>query len=120
MPLCLCVLDAVLFVFADSSQYRSLCGAYRMTARFPTAQEFASFPEPNYVDPTTRFPLALGVAVPTAGLVAVFMSCRLYCRTVLVKTLGWDDGMMTVAAVSRIPQALVCWRLMLVVVGDCE
>lgn len=91
-----------------------------MTARFPTAQEFASFPEPNYVDPTTRFPLALGVAVPTAGLVAVFMSCRLYCRTVLVKTLGWDDGMMTVAAVSRIPQALVCWRLMLVVVGDCE
>ncbi|KAJ6194169.1 hypothetical protein J3E72DRAFT_397492 [Bipolaris maydis] len=69
-----------------------------MTSRFPTAQEFASFPPPNYVDPITHLPMALGVVIPMTVLVAVFMSCRLYCRTVLVKTLGWDDGLMSIAA----------------------
>ena len=71
-----------------------------MTSRFPTAEEFASFPPPNYVDPTNHLPMALGIVVPMTILVTVFMTCRLYCRTVLVKTLGWDDGLMLIAAVS--------------------
>ncbi|USP74052.1 hypothetical protein yc1106_01326 [Curvularia clavata] len=70
-----------------------------MTSRFPTAEEFASFPPPNYVNPTNHLPMALGVVVPMTIIVTVFMTCRLYCRTVLVKTLGWDDGLMLIAAV---------------------
>ncbi|KAJ4381844.1 hypothetical protein N0V86_003209 [Didymella sp. IMI 355093] len=35
-------------------------------------------------------------------LVVAFMSCRIYSRTVLTKTLGWDDGIMLLAAVSTI------------------
>ena len=35
-------------------------------------------------------------------LVIAFMSCRIYSRTVLTKTLGWDDGIMLLAAVSSI------------------
>lgn len=71
-----------------------------MTSRFPTAEEFASFPPPNYVDAPNHLPLALAVVVPMTVLVSVFISCRFYCRTVLIKTLGWDDGTMLVAAVS--------------------
>lgn len=33
-------------------------------------------------------------------LVVAFISCRFYSRTVLTKTLGWDDGIMLLAAVS--------------------
>lgn len=33
-------------------------------------------------------------------LVVAFISCRFYCRTILTKTLGWDDGVMLMAAVS--------------------
>lgn len=58
-----------------------------------------SFPEPNYVDPETRRPLALAVVIPMTVLVTVFISCRFYCRTVLTRTLGWDDWIMLAAAV---------------------
>jgi hypothetical protein len=76
----------------------------RMTSRFPTAAELASFPEPNYVSPSTRRPLAIGIITPMTVLVVAFISCRFYSRTVLTKTLGWDDGIMLLAAVSlRIP-----------------
>jgi len=74
----------------------------RMTSRFPTAAEFASFPPPNYANPTTLRPLAIGVLTPMTVLVVAFMSCRIYSRTVLTKTLGWDDGIMLLAAVSAI------------------
>jgi hypothetical protein len=74
----------------------------RMTSRFPTAAEFASFPPPNYDNPTTLRPLAIGVITPMTVLVVAFMSCRIYSRTVLTKTLGWDDGIMLLAAVSTI------------------
>lgn len=74
----------------------------RMTSRFPTAAEFASFPPPNYANPTTLRPLAIGVITPMTALVVAFMSCRIYSRTVLTKTLGWDDGIMLLAAVSSI------------------
>jgi hypothetical protein len=71
-----------------------------MTSRFPTVEEFLSFPEPNYVDPITRRPLALAIVIPMTVLVTFFISCRFYCRTVLIYTLGWDDWVMLVAAVS--------------------
>jgi chorismate-pyruvate lyase len=54
--------------------------------------------------------MALGVVIPMSVLITVFMSCRLYCRTVLVKTLGWDDGFMLVAAVSLIELHRYGWR----------
>ena len=71
-----------------------------MTSRFPTAEEFASFPPPNYVDPANHLTLALAILVPLTILVIGFISCRFYCRTVLVNTLGWDDWTMLMAAVS--------------------
>jgi hypothetical protein len=71
-----------------------------MTSRFPTAAEILSFPAPNYADPTTLRPLAIGVVTPITALVVAFISCRFYSRTVLTKTLGWDDGIMLLAAVS--------------------
>ncbi|KAL6709653.1 hypothetical protein ACN47E_001081 [Coniothyrium glycines] len=70
-----------------------------MTSRFPTAQEFASFPKPNYVDPSTRLPLAMAVIIPMTVLVVVSISCRFYSRTRIVRTLGWDDWIMLAAAV---------------------
>ncbi|KAH3977062.1 hypothetical protein HBH51_078270 [Parastagonospora nodorum] len=70
-----------------------------MTSRFPTTAEFLSFPEPNYVDPITRRPLALAVVIPMTVLVTAFISCRFYCRTVLIRTLGWDDWTMLAAAI---------------------
>jgi len=33
-------------------------------------------------------------------LVTFFISCRFYCRTVLIYTLGYDDWVMLAAAVS--------------------
>lgn len=90
-----------------------------MTSRFPTAAEFASFPPPNYDSPTTLRPLAIGIITPMTVLVVAFMSCRIYSRTVLTKTLGWDDGVMLLAAVSTIDliTALfakitdhICWK----------
>jgi hypothetical protein len=71
-----------------------------MTSRFPTAAEIQSFPLPNYADPATRRPLAIGLITPMTVVVIAFISCRFYSRTVLTKTLGWDDGIMLLAAVS--------------------
>ena len=71
-----------------------------MTSRFPTAAELASWPDANYVNPETRLPLALAIIIPMTVLVVVFTSARFYSRTVLVHTLGWDDWIMLVAAVS--------------------
>ncbi|KAH7412024.1 hypothetical protein DE146DRAFT_263486 [Phaeosphaeria sp. MPI-PUGE-AT-0046c] len=69
-----------------------------MTSRFPTTEEFLSFPVPNYVDPVTRLPLALAVVIPMTVLVTFFISCRFYSRTVIIYTLGWDDWTMFAAA----------------------
>ncbi|OAL02110.1 hypothetical protein IQ06DRAFT_346705 [Phaeosphaeriaceae sp. SRC1lsM3a] len=69
-----------------------------MTSRFPTTEEFLSFPAPNYVDPVTRRPLALAVVIPMTVLVTFFISCRFYSRTVIIYTLGWDDWTMFAAA----------------------
>jgi hypothetical protein len=70
-----------------------------MTSRFPTAQELASFPDPNYVDPTTRQPLLIGITTTMSLLVIVFLACRIYSRTVLVYAVGWDDWIMLSAGV---------------------
>ncbi|KAF3048550.1 hypothetical protein E8E11_009603 [Didymella keratinophila] len=64
--------------------------------------EFASFPPPNYANPTTLRPLAIGVITPMTVLVVAFMSCRIYSRTVLTKTLGWDDGIMLLAVITSV------------------
>ncbi|KAF1929973.1 uncharacterized protein M421DRAFT_381924 [Didymella exigua CBS 183.55] len=71
----------------------------RMTSRFPTPAEILSFPTPNYVNPHTLRPLAIGIITPVTTLVVIFISCRFYSRTVLTKTLGWDDGIMLLAAI---------------------
>ncbi|KAF2628780.1 hypothetical protein BU25DRAFT_466602, partial [Macroventuria anomochaeta] len=73
-----------------------------MTSRFPTAAEMLYFPSPNYVDPTTRRPLAIGIITPMTVLVVAFISCRFYSRTVLTKTLGCDDGIMLLAAIMAV------------------
>ncbi|KAH6633208.1 hypothetical protein C7974DRAFT_167617 [Boeremia exigua] len=73
-----------------------------MTSRFPTAAEILSFPAPNYVDPTTRRPLAIGILTPMTFIVVTFISCRFYSRTILTKTLGWDDGIMLLAAITSV------------------
>ncbi|KAH7067240.1 hypothetical protein BKA63DRAFT_581953 [Paraphoma chrysanthemicola] len=70
-----------------------------MTSRFPTPAEFASFPTPNYVDPITRRPVAIGIIIPATVLVVTAISCRFYSRTVIVRTLGWDDWIMLLAAI---------------------
>ncbi|KAJ8118592.1 hypothetical protein OPT61_g464 [Boeremia exigua] len=67
-------------------------------APFREAEELLSFPTPNYVDPTTRRPLAISIITPMTVLVVAFISCRFYSRTILTKTLGWDDGIMLLAA----------------------
>lgn len=71
-----------------------------MTSRYPTPQELASFPKPNYVDPITRRPLIVGVMGIMTVAVMLIMSCRLYSRTVLVYAIGWDDWIMLLATVS--------------------
>lgn len=42
----------------------------------------------------------MAVVIPMTVLVIFFISCRFYSRTVLIRTLGWDDWTMFVAAVS--------------------
>ena len=92
-----------------------------MTSRFPTAAEFASWPQPNYVNPATHLPLAIAVVTPITVLVVVFISCRFFSRTVLQYTLCWDDCVMLAAAVSSglpsllgyndlIPAGAGCWQ----------
>jgi hypothetical protein len=71
-----------------------------MTSRFPTAQELASFPNPNYVNPVTRQPLVVGVTIAMSILITTFISCRVYSRSVLVRAIGWDDWIMISAGVS--------------------
>ncbi|KAF2646758.1 hypothetical protein P280DRAFT_416305 [Massarina eburnea CBS 473.64] len=73
-----------------------------MTARFPTAMEIASWPDPNYVDPPTRRPLALGINITMTVIVVVFVMCRYFSRTVLVPALGLDDWTMLLASICAV------------------
>jgi hypothetical protein len=66
---------------------------------FPTLQDIAKWPAPNYVDPVTRRPLVLGVEIPLTILTILFTAARFYSRTVIVKALGWDDWFMLAATV---------------------
>lgn len=75
-----------------------------MTSRYPTAEEFASWPPPNYIDPETRQPLAMAICIPMSVLVTTFISFRFYSRTVIIHTLGLDDWIMLLAAVSLAPR----------------
>jgi hypothetical protein len=71
-----------------------------MTSRFPTPQEFAAFPPPNYVDPGTKTVQILGILIPMTVLVIIFILARIWSRTVIVLAIGLDDWLMLVAAVS--------------------
>ncbi|KAF2727135.1 hypothetical protein EJ04DRAFT_479509 [Polyplosphaeria fusca] len=73
-----------------------------MTSRFPTAAEMAAWPEPDFVDPDTVQPLALAITIPVTMIAVIFMTCRIYSRTVLVPAIGWDDWLMLLAAVSTV------------------
>jgi hypothetical protein len=54
----------------------------------PDAEEIATWPPPNYVNPETRRSLVLGIEAPLLVLVVLFVSMRFYSRTVLIKALG--------------------------------
>ena len=54
----------------------------------PSAEEIATWPPPNYVDPETRRPLVLAIEIPLLLLVVLFVSMRFYSRTILIKALG--------------------------------
>ena len=71
-----------------------------MTSKFPTPQEYAAFPSPNYVNPETKTAQVLGILIPMTVLVIVFISARIWSRTVIVFAVGLDDWLMVVAAVS--------------------
>lgn len=71
-----------------------------MTSRFPTPSEMAAWPKPNYIDPETKQPVALGLNTVMTFVIVSFVSCRFYSRTRLIKALGLDDWIMLLAAVS--------------------
>ncbi|CAI6299405.1 unnamed protein product [Periconia digitata] len=73
-----------------------------MTSRFPTSSEILSWPEPNFVDPETKQPLAMGINVVMSFVIVSFICCRFYSRTRLVKALWWDDWIMLLAALCQI------------------
>ncbi|ORY17072.1 hypothetical protein BCR34DRAFT_451881, partial [Clohesyomyces aquaticus] len=73
-----------------------------MTSRFPTAEEFASFPPPNFVNPETKTSLILGIEIPMSVLATVFIACRFYSRTRIVSALGSDDWIMLAAAIMAV------------------
>ena len=52
------------------------------------------FPPPNYINPTTRVPIVLGLTISTCALALLFTGGRLYARTSMKKALGVDDWMM--------------------------
>jgi hypothetical protein len=58
-----------------------------------------AWPLPNYVDPETRTSLVLGVEIPLTIVTIIFVACRFYSRTVIVRALGWDDWLMLAAVV---------------------
>ncbi|KAF1965814.1 hypothetical protein BU23DRAFT_397271, partial [Bimuria novae-zelandiae CBS 107.79] len=64
----------------------------------PSAEEIATWPAPNYVDPVTRRPLVLGIEITLLILVVLFITMRLY-RTAIVKAIGADDYFMIAATV---------------------
>lgn len=70
------------------------------------------FPPPNYVDPTTRVPIVLGLTISTCVLALLFTGGRLYARTHIKKALGVDDWMMLgatfLATILSISGAISC------------
>lgn len=56
----------------------AITGVAEMPLVFPTPEEMAAWPAPNYVDPVTRRPLLLGIEIPLFILVVLFNAMRLY------------------------------------------
>ncbi|PVH95173.1 hypothetical protein DM02DRAFT_732020 [Periconia macrospinosa] len=78
-----------------------------MTSRFPTLEEMASWPKPNFINPETQQPLALGLNTVMTFVVVSFISTRFYSRTRLVKALGLDDWIMLLAAICQVANNIV-------------
>lgn len=68
----------------------------------PASGESSNFPPPNYINPTTRVPVALGLVISTCILVLLVISGRLYARSRIKTALGIDDWMILAAAVLAI------------------
>ncbi|ORY08050.1 hypothetical protein BCR34DRAFT_488998 [Clohesyomyces aquaticus] len=68
-------------------------------ATLPTSEDIMKWPLPNYVNPQTRRPLVQGVEIPVTVLPILFVACRFYSRTVIVRALGWDDWLMLIATI---------------------
>ncbi|CAI6231432.1 unnamed protein product [Periconia digitata] len=76
---------------------------------WPSAEEIASWPAPNYVNPETRRPLVLATAIPLLCLVAIAISVRFYSRIFIVRALGADDWVMLFAAIASMStSAMMC------------
>ncbi|KAJ4287362.1 hypothetical protein N0V90_012760 [Kalmusia sp. IMI 367209] len=61
-----------------------------------------NFPPPNFVNPTTRVPVVLGLTISTCILVLILTGGRLYARAHIKAALGIDDWMILVAAIFAI------------------
>ncbi|KAF1969850.1 hypothetical protein BU23DRAFT_475610 [Bimuria novae-zelandiae CBS 107.79] len=57
------------------------------------------FPPPNFVNPTTRVPIVLGLTISTCILVLLLTGGRIYSRVHLRKGCGVDDCMIMAAAI---------------------
>ncbi|PVH93865.1 hypothetical protein DM02DRAFT_540645 [Periconia macrospinosa] len=75
--------------------------------KWPSPEEIASWPAPNYVNPETRGSLVLGVNVTFSTLVVLFITVRFYSRVFMVKALGVDDWVMLVAAIASIATSIM-------------
>jgi hypothetical protein len=58
------------------------------TSNPPTAADIAGWPAPNYIDPTTRVSMILGVESTFVVLVTVLFTVRMYSRIFIVRAVG--------------------------------
>lgn len=65
-----------------------------------TLQVIASWPTPNYVNPVTRGPGVIIWNIVFLILAMVVVVLRLYTRSRITRTFGWDDALIGLAVVS--------------------
>jgi len=69
--------------------------------RSPPPEVLATWPKPNYVNPTTRGPALAIVEITALSLGSIVLVLRLYVRARIMRSVDWDDWLMVVGA--------VCW-----------
>lgn len=67
--------------------------------RIPPTGVIASWPRPNYVDPTTRGESLVATNITFMILVTIIVSLRFYSRLKIHKRLGLDDVFIGIALV---------------------